>query len=117
MKRRVERLKQSRKNFGLLSSGGNSAAESTARIFLVSTCHLENLLSLNQPEILPQKIQRRKSTTRIPLVSTCHALKLWSGGNSAAEIHSENFGRSNCSAGEVVIIWRFCCGNLQQEFP
>ena len=47
---------------------------------------------------------RRKSTARISLVSICRPLKLWSGWNSAAEIHSRNFCLSNCSYGDVMDI-------------
>ena len=56
--------------------------KSTARISLIWTCHLQESPSLNQQEI--------------PLNKS-------SGGNSAAEINSENICQSNCSQRNEVI--------------
>ena len=50
------------------------------------------------------EILQLQSTARISLVSNCRPLKLLSGGNSVAEIHSENFCLSNCSPGHVIIM-------------
>ena len=68
----------------------------------ISSCY-------NVPEILWQK-----SKARISLVSTYLLLNLSSDGNSAAEIHSENF--HNLSTSQLIFWRKFCCGIPQLEF-
>ena len=72
--------------------------------------HSENLPSLKLSFSRISQSQVTLNQQEIPLNKS-------SGGNSAAEIHSKNLSLSNCSPRDVVIIWKFCCGNPQRESP